>query len=202
MDKEEKLKEIENSQEESEKKSEEENSEKESLEKVLEEEEEENSEKIETFNEEIEMEETSESENKNLEETIGEQNEIKNNLEENQYTPNRPIYNSEKPEQKNNEVNYESSGTEDIYSGNNFGGNAYSGNNLGSDAYSGTSGIQYSQEQEGQAYSGNIGNNEDPNRLKSFEEKSALEKKSTSIFGKSDLINEDNRKYSESSTLG
>ena len=200
MNKKKKLKENEDSQEESEKKSEEENSKKDSLEKFLEEEE--NSEKIETFNEEIEMEEISESENKNLEETVGEQNEIKNNLDENQYTSNRPIYNSEKPEQKNNEVNYESSGTGDIYSGNNLGSDAYSGNNLGSDAYSGTSGIQYSQEQEGQAYSGNIGNNEDPNRLKSFEEKSALEKKSTSTFGKSDLINEDNRKYSESSTLG
>tara|TARA_B100001971_G_C18075312_1_gene475342 strand:+ start:119 stop:703 length:585 start_codon:yes stop_codon:yes gene_type:complete len=161
------------------------NSEEEDLEKIL-------IENSEVENSEEEFEET-ETDSKNLEESLNENGDISNNIQENQYTPNSPTYMAEENPTNNREVNYETSRT----------GNLYSGESSGSDAYSTTSGIQYSQNSEDQAYSGNIGNVENnPDRLKSFEEKNTLEKKSMSSFGKSKLIQEDNKEYMGSQAFG
>ena len=146
--------------------------------------------KVENFEEEFEETETG---SKNLEESLNENGDISNNIQEDQYTQNRPTYTSEENAVNNREVNYETSRT----------GNLYSKEDSGSDAYSTTTGIQYSQNSEDVEYAGNIGNIEDnPDRLKSFEEKNTLEKKSRSSFGKSNLIQKDNKEYLESSTLG
>ena len=187
----EKVLEDENSQEETSNKS---NSKEDNLEKILvknsNDENMENEIEDENLENEIEDEnlenEIEELESGNLEESLNESGDISNNPQENQYIPNRPTYISEENKTENREVNYETS----------RGGDLYSGEISGSEAYSTTAGTQYSQNSEDTAYSGNIGKEiNNPDRLKSFEEKSSLEKKSMSSFGKSSLIQTDEQKY-------
>jgi len=82
-------------------------------------------------------------------------------------------------------------------------GDLYSSDNQSGIAYSSTNEVSYSSSPEAMMYSGDRGNApETSSRLRDFNEGRPSDKRPTTTFERSDLIQKDTKKYTESSTAG